>query len=279
MYATAWDAYRAAFGTSVNLQAPATAGAPGQGNTWWENFGNFLQSNKSRTPDTYASHQLFGRGSANCGNDPVDSLNGLNYITNKYGLDSKPYQLNEYGAQDEQTPAYTAWFIERFERTNIRGLRANWGSGVGLHNDMAKLLGPGGDDKSSNFYRLGDWHVFQYYTQVQKGLITLAGATVSKCYDLYVTQERNAGITHILAGTRGQSGGYPITVSNVNNMPAYAGKTALRALIKEIPWNNGGRVDSPNLVSNGTVAVNNNQLVINLNMNQDSAYTIDIFPN
>lgn len=60
-------------------------------------------------------------------------------------------------------------------------------------------------------------------------------------------------------------------------MPAYNGRSTLRALIKEIPYNNGGRVDNPNVVSNGTVAVRNNQVVINLNQNLDSAYTIDLF--
>ena len=279
MYAFAWDAYRTAFGTTVNLQAPATAGQPSSSNTWWANFGEFLASNKSRTPDTYSAHQLNGRGSPNCGNDPVDTQAGLKYITDKYGLASKPFQLNEYGSADEQTPAYTAWFIERFERTGIRGLRANWGSGVGLHNDLAKLLGPGGSSKLSDFYTLGDWHVFNYYTQAQKGLITLAGATGSKCYDLYVTQERDNGIVHILAGTRGQEGAYPITVSNVNNNPKYVGKKTLRAVVREIPYNAAGAVAQPTLLSNSSIAVANNQVIVKLNMTTDSAYTIDLYQN
>jgi hypothetical protein len=201
----------------------------------------------------------------------------LNQVLKQFGLPSRPFQINEYGGTDEQTPAYTAWFIQRFERAGITGLRANWGSGVGLHNDLAKILGPGRTDKSGSFYKLGDWHVLNYYTQAQKGSITLAGATVSSCYDLYVTQERSAGITHILAGSRGQTGSYPITISNVSSISAYNGRTTLRALIKEIPYNNGGRVDNPTVISNGTIAVSNNQAVINLNMNLDSAYTIDVF--
>ncbi|PPJ52836.1 hypothetical protein CBER1_11545 [Cercospora berteroae] len=271
----AYDRYRSALSSAI-LVGPATASQPALDNGWWTNYANHIKGN-NKIPDWYSAHQLNGRNSANCGNDPVNTQNQLNAVLSRAGLPSRPFQLNEYAAPDEQTPAYTAWFIERFERTGIVGLRANWGSKVGLHNDLAKLLGPGGSDKSSNFYKLGDWHVLNYYTQAQKGLITRAGATVSTCYDLYVTQERNIGVTHILAGTRGQTGSYPITISNVNNMPAYNGRSTLRALIKEIPYNNGGRVDNPNVISNGTVAVRNNQVVINLNQNLDSAYTIDLF--
>jgi hypothetical protein len=139
----------------------------------------------SKIPDWWSCHQLNGRGSANCGNDPVVTNTQLNQVLQKYSLPSRPFQINEYASTDEQTPAYTAWFIERLESSGIVGMRANWGSNVGLHNDLAKLIGPGGSDKSSNFYKLGDWHVFNYYTKAQKGVITSAGATVSTCYDLY----------------------------------------------------------------------------------------------
>ena len=75
----------------------------------------------------------------------------------------------------------------------------------------------------------------------------------------------------------GQNGPYPITMSNVDSMPAYKGRATLRAVIKEIPYNNGGRVDAPVLVSNGTVTVQNNVATINLSTNLDSAYTIDVY--
>lgn len=229
-------------------------------------------------PDWWSAHQLNGRGSPNCGNDPVATNEQLYQVLQKYNLPSRPFQLNEYAAPDEQTPAYTAWFITRFERAGVTGLRANWGSKVGLHNDLAKILGPGGDDKSGNFYKLGDWHVLNYYTQAQNGTITYAGALGSTCYDLYVTQEREAGVIHILAGTRAQTGSYPITISNIDSIPAYKGLTSLRAVVNEIPYNHGGRVDEPTLVSEGTVEITDNKLVLtHFSMTLDSAYTIDIY--
>ncbi|KAI7227062.1 hypothetical protein KC330_g8568 [Hortaea werneckii] len=269
----AYNKYRDAF-SQVPLVGPATTNPPSTDYEWWINYAEHISSTQT-IPDWYSAHQLLGRSAADCGNDPVDSRAGLDNILQQFNLPEKPFQINEYAAPDEQTPAYTAWFISRFERAGIFGLRANWGMNVGLHNDFARLVGPGGSDyKGDQFYTLGDWYVLNYYTQTQRGLITSAGATGSDCYDLYVTQERDAAITHILAGTRGQNGPYPITVSNVDSL--YQGRTSLRAVVKEIPFNNAGRVDEPTVVSETTVDVSNNQVVINLDMTIDSAYSIDL---
>ncbi|SPO29088.1 uncharacterized protein UTRI_06037 [Ustilago trichophora] len=273
-YAYAYNKYRAAFGDNVPLQGPTAAEPANAASTWWQNWAQYVRANNV-VPDIYAYHQLSGRGSPNCGNDPVESNAQLQQIKKTYGLPDRPVQINEYAGSDEQTPAYTAWFIGRFERTGITGLRANWGSGKGLHDDLARLLLV--SNNYQTFDKMGDWHVFNYYTQSQPGLITLAGATGSSCYDLYVTQDRSANQVHILAGTRGQDGPYPITVSNVNNMPGFQGKSSLRALVKEIPYNNAGVVNAPNVLFNSSVSVNNNQLFYNLTMNTDSAYTIDLF--
>ena len=60
-------------------------------------------------------------------------------------------------------------------------------------------------------------------------------------------------------------------------MPAYKDLSRIRAVINEIPYNNGGEVTSPNTIFNATVAVSNNKLIINLDQNLDSAYTIDLY--
>ncbi|KAI3476192.1 hypothetical protein L1887_62304 [Cichorium endivia] len=156
-YAYAHNKYRAAFGTSVPLQGPTTAEPANSQSTWWQNWASYVKANNV-IPDIYAYHQLSGCKSTS------------------------------FAGADEQTPAYTAWFFGRFERTGITGLRANWGSKQGLHDDLARLLIVSNDYQTFN--TAGDWHVNNYYTQRQKGLITLAGATGSTCYDLYVTQDR-----------------------------------------------------------------------------------------
>ncbi|EPQ28692.1 uncharacterized protein PFL1_03995 [Pseudozyma flocculosa PF-1] len=272
-YNYAYRKYRAALGPQVLLQGPTTSSQPNSGNVWWQKFGANIKANPDVQPDIYSFHQLQGRKAANCGNDPVVSVQGLEDVKKAHGLPDRPVQINEYAGSDEQTPAYSAWFLERFERSGAWGQRANWGMWHGLHNDMAKLVG--GADQGA-FYKLGDWHVYHYYTQVQRGVVARAGATGSNCYDLYATQEPDSGLIHILAGTRGQTGAYPVVVSSLGSVAAFKGKTSLRVLVNEIPYNGGGRVDGPVTVSHADVAVVDDKLTVNLDMKLDSAYTIDI---
>ena len=142
---------------------------------------------------------------------------------------------------------------------------------------VATLLLPSSDGKS--WSKLGEWHVAQYYRKTQTGKITLAGAAGSKCFYLYVTQDRSAGRVNILAGVRGQEGPYPINVKNVRNMPQFANLNALRATIKEIPFNNLGAVSAPTILQNAaSVPIDGNGWVnFNLTLKLDSAYTIDLF--
>lgn len=187
-----------------------------------------------------------------------------------------PRVLSEYAGSDEQSPAYSAWFVGRLERTGQQGLRANWGFGRNLHNDFARLVG--GVEAGSAF-KLGDWHVYNYYTQVQKGSITRAGAD-DVLWDLFVTQNKGAKQVNALVGSRGQGEGwnspnFPVTMSSVSTV--FGAATKVRAVIKEIPFNNAGRVDAPTVVSNTTYNVSGNKVVFPIYSRVDNAYTIDVY--
>lgn len=273
----AFQRYRKAFGKRVLMIGPSSAGQPALSDGWWSNFTEYLSHHRTVIPDLWSYHQLNGRQSPNCGNDPVDSRQGLSQILYKHGLpDNLPVQVNEYAYKDEQTPAYTAWFISRFERADEIALRANWGSGRGLHDDLAKLVLPV-NDGLGGYSALGDWHVLNYYTKQAKGMVVSTESTASKCYDSYATVDMQARTVHILAGTRGQEGSYPITVNGLKKLIPRARSPAVTAVIKEIPFNNGMTVFAPTLISKEKVAVaNDGSVSINLNMVTDSAYTVDL---
>ncbi|KAF4501924.1 hypothetical protein FAGAP_1899 [Fusarium agapanthi] len=58
----------------------------------------------------------------------------------QYGVPDKPVDANEYAALDEQDPANSVYYLSQLERHNLRGQRANWGSGSDLHNWMGNLI-------------------------------------------------------------------------------------------------------------------------------------------
>lgn len=58
--------------------------------------------------------------------------------------------IDEYGNPSEQTPSGSAWWIARFERFNMSGLRGNWLSGANLQDFMAGLLWKSGSTYFAN---------------------------------------------------------------------------------------------------------------------------------
>ena len=81
-------------------------------------------------PDIVSWHSLPG--------DPVANVATANATLDSRGIPHpRPYQINEYGAPNEQNPGDGSWYIARLERAGADGLRANWAGGGNLHNDLA----------------------------------------------------------------------------------------------------------------------------------------------
>ncbi|WP_197697284.1 hypothetical protein [Streptomyces sp. 3214.6] len=66
--------------------------------------------------------------------DPVTAVSNANSTLATAGLtNTRPYQINEYAARQQQNPGGGGWFISRLERAGADGLRSNWGGGPSLH--------------------------------------------------------------------------------------------------------------------------------------------------
>ena len=72
----------------------------------------------------------------------------------------RPYQINEYGASNEQNPGDGSWYIARLERAGADGLRANWAGGGNLHNDLGNLLVR---NSAGQHQPKGEWWVYRFY--------------------------------------------------------------------------------------------------------------------
>ena len=136
-------------------------------------------------PDIVSWHSLPG--------DPVS-----NVVTANSTLDSRsiahprPYQINEYGAPNEQNPGGGAWYIARLERAGADGLRANWAGGSNLHNDLAGLLTR---NASGQYQTKGEWWAYNFYAS-QTGQV--ASVAQSGNYDAFATKA--TGSAKVLIG-------------------------------------------------------------------------------
>jgi hypothetical protein len=156
------------------IVGPSCACVPSTSNAWWNQYLDYLKANNV-VPDIVSWHSLPG--------DPVANAAAANTTLGSRGIPhTRPYQINEYGAADEQNPGDGAWYITRLERAGADGLRANWAGGGNLHNDLANLLTR---NSAGQYLPKGEWWVYRFYAG-QTGVSV--ATTPSAGYDAYATK-------------------------------------------------------------------------------------------
>lgn len=129
--------------------------------------------------------------------------------------------VNEYAWPYRQNPANTAWYLSQFERHNMQGLRANWGSRSDLHDRQADLLGKTEDGK---YFPNGEWWLYKYYNEM-KGDRVATNASADGLFDVFATVSE--GMVKIFGGTRTfedsfDAGDYLIEVEGLDSALGFA---------------------------------------------------------
>ncbi|KXT08898.1 hypothetical protein AC579_8463 [Pseudocercospora musae] len=193
---------------SVLISGPSFASPPSTSSTWWTNWlARVVQDNI--IPDQYTWHEEPG--------DPANDIPRLNALLSQHNAPSRPININEYGAFDQQTSVGAAWWISRLERYNVIGLRGNWLSTCKLHDFMASLLGKGDTNSctGTGYYGNGEFQVYKYYNRNMTG--TRAGTTGSGDgkIDVYSTIGTNG--VKILTGAQ-QAGTWYVKVDKLSSV-------------------------------------------------------------
>ncbi|KAJ0116698.1 hypothetical protein J7T55_009848 [Diaporthe amygdali] len=188
------------------ISGPSSANAPGLDLDTWSTWLNTIQTNDV-VPDIYSWHQI-----GEWQREPDRVIPDFNTLLNRYNLPQRPIDNNEYAWPSEQNPGTSVFYLAQLERHNVRGLRANWGSGSDLHNFMADLVFKNTDGTySSN----GDWQVYRYYGQMDGDRVaTVASADLK--FDVFATISGNG--VKILAGTRTVQSTYEIGISGMSRL-------------------------------------------------------------
>jgi hypothetical protein len=245
------------------IVGPSLAGVPTTGGAWWNQYLDFVKANNA-VPDIISWHSL--------PSDPVANVAAANTTLDSRGIaHPRPYQINEYGAADEQNPGDGAWYLSRLERAGADGLRANWASGGNLHNDLGNLL----VHSSSGQYRpKGEWWVYRFYAQ-QTG--TSVAVTPSAGYDAYAT--RTGGNAKILVGGGRTTGNLTVRLQNLDSTSGIVSNNQVRVRVQRIPYDNGGAVAGPATVQDRVVTLNDNATTVTIaGTTITDAYTITVLP-
>ena len=245
------------------IVGPSYAGVPTTSTGWWTQFLDYARANNA-VPDIFSWHSLPG--------DPVADVNNADASLGARGIaHPRPYQINEYGAPDEQNPGDGAWYITRLERSGAEGQRANWASAGNLHNDLGNLLvrNPAGQHLPK-----GEWWVYRYYAG-QTG--TVVSTTASSAYDAFAT--KTSGTAKILVGGGNATGNLAVRLNRIDATAGIVENNQIRVRVQRIPGNSGGAVAGPTTVADSTVTLSGNATTVNLaHTNVDDAFTVTLLP-
>jgi len=230
---------------------------------WWTQYLDFVRANNV-VPDIISWHSLPG--------DPVANVATANTTLDSRGIaHPRPYQINEYGASNEQNPGDGAWYIARLERAGADGLRANWAGGSNLHNDLAGLLTR---NSSGQYQPKGEWWVYSFYAS-QTGQIV--STTPSTSYDGFAT--KTSGSAKILVGGGRTTGNVAVNLQRLDTLTGVVQNNQVRVVVQSIPFNNGGAVSGPVTVRDSVATLSGNATTVNVShANIDDTSTITLLP-
>jgi hypothetical protein len=245
------------------IVGPSCACVPSTTHAWWNQYLDFIRANNV-VPDIISWHALPG--------DPVANVAAANTTLDSRGIPHpRPYQINEYAAPDEQNPGDGSWYIARLERAGADGLRAHWGGGANLHNDLANLLVR---DSAGVHQPKGEWWVYRFYGS-QTGQI--ASVTPSRSYDAFATKTN--GEAKILVGGGGTTGNIAVTLGRLDTTSGVVRDNQVRVVVHRIPHNGGAAVAGPVTVQDSVRTLAGNATTVDLpHTNADDTFTITLLP-
>lgn len=228
------------------IVGPSTAGQPSPSWDWFNMYLDYVKENQV-VPDYLSWHELVPHS------EPQMSKDALDQMLAKRGITVKGYQVNEYGSgTKEQQAGPSVWFLARFERSRIDGLRANFGMGGGLYNGMGDLV-------TESNQPMPSWWAYHRYAEMSGTLVALDPGDV---VDGVASLDLNANQGMILLGSRvGITGNIVVNLQNIPPELQQDGKINIR--IERIP-EGSAPLDEPELVFDQQMAVSENSLSLPL---------------
>jgi hypothetical protein len=237
-----WDQYLAYWERSYNffrkelsttlISGPSIAASPIPSDQKWVAWLKAVADTKT-IPDIYSWHQI-----GDWSREPDTTLPDFNKMKAVNSLPDRPIDINEYAWPSEQNPACSVYYMAQLERHNMRGLRANWGSGSGLHDYLANLV----FKSNGKYYPTGEWQMYKYYANMAGDRLATT-ASSDYLFDVFAT--KSGSTIKMIAGTRSVKAPYTIKVSGLQSLGLPA-SGSISAKVLRFDWAGiNGRVDAP----------------------------------
>ncbi|HEX7598649.1 MAG TPA: hypothetical protein VF518_10580 [Polyangia bacterium] len=239
----AYQQLRAAIPGAI-IEGPSFA--TGAGGSWMNAFLDYAKTNNVM-PDYIAWHEAGGGG------DPVGDLATINRALSTRGITSvKGFDINEYGSTSEQNPGHSAWFLARFDRAGIEGLRSNWAGGSTFFSNMGDLV-------AANWKPNSQYWIYKRYAD-QTGLRT--SVTAGTQVDAVAYQDACAPKSIIVVGNKGGvTGAVNVVIKNIPAWLQTGGST--KVLLEKMPTGNAA-LSAPVVVTNAAATVTCNAMTVTI---------------
>ncbi|KAF5566034.1 hypothetical protein FPHYL_3947 [Fusarium phyllophilum] len=216
------------------LSGPAMAHSPILSDDKWHTWLQSVAGNKT-VPDIFSGHQIGAWE-----REPDSTIPDFATLRAQYGVPENPIDVNEYAALDEQNPGNSVYYISQLERHNLRGLRANWGSGSDLHNWMGNLVYSTTGTSEGTYYPNGEWQ-----------------------FDVFATKQGHK--VKILAGIRTVQAKYSIEISGLGAV-GLPKKGTVKVRTYRFDWAGpNGKADGPVDLGEKKYAYSSNTLILSVN--------------
>ena len=239
----AYQQVRAAIPGAI-IEGPSFA--TGAGGSWMNAFLDYAKTNNVM-PDYISWHEAGGGG------DPVADLATINRGLSNRGITGvKGFDLNEYGSTSEQNPGHSAWFLARFDRAGIQGLRSNWAGGSQFFSNMGDLV-------AANWQPNSQYWIYKRYA-AQTGVRT--SVTAGTQVDAVAYQDPCAAKSIIVVGNKGGvTGAVNVVIKNIPAWLQTGGSTKI--LLEKMPTGNAA-LNAPAVVANAAATVTCNAMTVTI---------------
>ncbi len=175
--------------------------------------------------------------------------------------------VSEYGSTSDQNPGHSAWYLARFERAGVDGLRSNWGGGGGLYATLGALV-------TNSWQPTGQYWVYKRYAD-QTGLHT--GSTAGTNVDAVGYQDADKAKAIIVVGNKGGTTGVVNVV--VKNLPSWLQNGGSTKVVLEKMPNGTAAVSAPTVVSSAAATATCNALTVTIDWTSAAdGYAITLKP-
>jgi hypothetical protein len=238
MWKRGYQQVRAALPDAV-MEGPSTAGGVGG---WFTAFLDYVKTNNV-VPDYIGWHEAGG-------GDPVNDGKSAKSALSSRSINVANLDVSEYGSSSDQTAGHSAWYLARFERAGVDGLRSNWGGGNGLYATMGGMV-------TNSWQPKGQWWIYKRYAD-QTGLQAIVTAGAQADAVAYLDAAARKAI--IVVGNKGSVTG---TVSvKITNIPAdLQASGSAQVLIENMP-DGTAAVSAPTVVSDSAMTLTGNSLTV-----------------